>query len=198
MCQTACIFGLSTVFFSKQKSYVQDSILVQITPHRTHACALFFSLSVTFHPLHIHWLQMCERFCECPKSSHPCTMSLVGVPEFSAFPPVLASSTTALTGIRLVPCATPLWVDRLAIWPIRLETHFSPPEGDPIQEKGPSSGYPRFEIGPPNLPKEPIRTEDWAQKRPIPSFGCGRRPRASAVRRTLFHRQSSKSLFNIS
>ena len=39
-------------------------------------------------------------------------MSLLGVPEFSAFPPVLLSSLTPptpLTGIRLNPCATPLW-----------------------------------------------------------------------------------------
>ena len=40
------------------------------------------------------------------------TMSLLGVPEFSAFPPVFTSSTTTptpLTGIRLNPCVTPLW-----------------------------------------------------------------------------------------
>ena len=46
------------------------------------------------------------------QSSRPRTMSLLGVPEFSAFPPVLFSSTstpTPLTGVRLNPCASPLW-----------------------------------------------------------------------------------------
>ena len=33
----------------------------------------------------------------------------LGVPEFSAFPPVLSSSAALPTGIRLNPCATPLW-----------------------------------------------------------------------------------------
>ena len=39
-------------------------------------------------------------------------MSPLGVLEFSAFPPVLLSSTvppTPLIGIRVNPCATPLW-----------------------------------------------------------------------------------------
>ena len=36
-------------------------------------------------------------------------MSLLGVIEFSAFLPVLTSSMTPLIGIRLIPCATPLW-----------------------------------------------------------------------------------------
>ena len=39
-------------------------------------------------------------------------MSLLGVPEFTPFPPVCTSATTTptpLTGIRLDPCATPLW-----------------------------------------------------------------------------------------
>ena len=36
-------------------------------------------------------------------SSHPRTMSLLGVPEFPAFPPVLSSPKTLPTGIRLTP-----------------------------------------------------------------------------------------------
>ena len=94
---------------------------VQITPHRTHACA-HFSCCV---PHFAQFIQCtCIRqdvaaiLCVSPKSSHPRTMSLLGVPEFSAFPPVLLSSTTPptpLTGIRLNPCATPLWV--WTVWP---------------------------------------------------------------------------------
>ena len=62
-----------------------------------------------------------------PKSSHPCTMSLLGIPEFSAFPPFFSSSTTTLTETRLNPCATPPGVDRLAIWPIWLQTQIMSP-----------------------------------------------------------------------
>ena len=43
------------------------------------------------------------------KSSHPHSMSLQGVLEFSAFPAVFSSSTTLRTGIRLNQSATPLW-----------------------------------------------------------------------------------------
>ena len=70
----------------------------------------FFSLRLTFHPMHIHWLKMFVRFCVSLWNNPiraPCHS--LGVPEFSAFPPVLTPSTTPLTGIRLNPCATPLW-----------------------------------------------------------------------------------------
>ena len=81
--------------------------------------------------MHMHWLKMFERFCVSPpKPSHPCTVSLLGVPEFSAFPPVLPSSTTArtpLTGIRLNPCATPLWGGPSGHLPIRLQTQVMSP-----------------------------------------------------------------------
>ena len=49
-------------------------------------------------------------------------MSIMGVPEFSAFPPVLLSSTmppTPLTGIRLNPCA---------VWPIQLQKQVMEPK----------------------------------------------------------------------
>ena len=87
---------------------------MQITPHRTHACA-HFSRCVS----HLaHFIQCtcvgsrCLILCVSLKSSHPRTMSPLGVPQLSAFPPVMPSSTkppTALTGIGLNPCATPLW-----------------------------------------------------------------------------------------
>ena len=84
--------------------------VVQITPHRTHACA-HFSRCVS------HFAQ----FIQCTSIGSRCLsdsvclseiMPLLGVLQFSAFPPVLSSSTTTptpLTGIRLNPCATPLW-----------------------------------------------------------------------------------------
>ena len=66
-----------------------------------------------FIPMHLQWLKVFERsLCLSPKSSHPRTMSLLGVPKLSAFPSVLTSSTatpTPLTGIRLNLCTTPLW-----------------------------------------------------------------------------------------
>ena len=46
---------------------------------------------------------------------HPRTMSLLGVPEFSAFPHALTSSTLPLTGIRINPLRS--GVDRLAADP---------------------------------------------------------------------------------
>ena len=45
---------------------------VQITPHRTHASHIF-SLRVTLrtiHPMHLHWLEMFERFSVCLQN-HP-------------------------------------------------------------------------------------------------------------------------------
>ena len=86
---------------------------VQITPHRTHACAHFFRCVSHF----AQFIQctcigsrcLSDSLCVSPKSSHPRTISLLGVPEFSAFSLVFASSTTTLTGIRLHPCATRLW-----------------------------------------------------------------------------------------
>ena len=85
---------------------------VQITPHRTHACA-HFSRCVS------HFAQFIQRtcigsrclsdsLCVSPKSSHPRAISLLGVPEFSAFSLAFTSSTTTLTGNRLNPCATRL------------------------------------------------------------------------------------------
>ena len=90
---------------------------VQITPHRTHACAHFF---VACHfAQFVQWTCIGSRclrdsLCVSPKSSHPRTMSLLGVPEFSAFSLVFTSSTTTLTGIRRNPCATRLW---WTVWP---------------------------------------------------------------------------------
>ena len=52
---------------------------------------------------------MSDSVCVSLKSSHP---PLLGVPHFSAIPPVVPSSTTPptpLTGIRPNPCATPHW-----------------------------------------------------------------------------------------
>ena len=88
---------------------------VQITPHRTHAC-VHFSRCV----LHIAQFIQCTCIGSRYLSDSLCfskvipsaTMSLLGVPEFSVFFPVFTSSTatpTSLTGIRLNPCATPLW-----------------------------------------------------------------------------------------
>ena len=72
----------------------------------------FFSLRVsfrTFHPMRMHLAQdVWAILCVSERSSRPRTMSLLGVPEFSAFPPVFSSSATLPTGIRLNPCATPL------------------------------------------------------------------------------------------
>ena len=75
----------------------------------------FFSLRATLstiHPMHQHWLSVFERAFMCFSQVIPsATMSLLGVPEFTPLPPVFTSSTTTptLTGIRLNPCATPLW-----------------------------------------------------------------------------------------
>ena len=55
-------------------------------------------------------------------------MSLLGVPELSAFPPVLSSSTTLPTGIRINPCATPLWSGPSG--------HLSDPTSNPLFERG--------------------------------------------------------------
>ena len=51
-------------------------------------------------------------------------MSLLGVPEFSAFPLVLTSSSTTPTPLESDLTHAPLrsGVDRLAIWPIRLQS----------------------------------------------------------------------------
>ena len=79
---------------------------VQITPHRTHACALSFSLRAGHRTIHSNAPAFCSKIIP------SLTMSLLGAPEFSAFPSVLTSSTTTptrLTGISLNPCATPLW-----------------------------------------------------------------------------------------
>ena len=63
--------------------------IVQITPHR----------------VYLHWLKVFERSFVCFSKVIPfATMSLLGVPECTPFPPVFASSTatlTPLTGIRL-------------------------------------------------------------------------------------------------
>ena len=58
------------------------------------------------------------------------TMPLLGVPEFTSFLPVFASSATTptpLTGIRLTRARLRSGVDRLAIWPIRLQTQVMSP-----------------------------------------------------------------------
>ena len=106
---------------------------VQITPHRTHACAHFCRC---VPPLHfVHFIQCTcigSRYLSDPvcfsKVIPSATMSLLGVLEFTPFPLVFTSSTstpTSLTGIRLNPCATPLWggpSGDLAD-PILLQTH---------------------------------------------------------------------------
>ena len=103
----SCSF-ISHAAFCKQISRPDNSecrecdwVRVQITPHRTHACALFL---VACHISHISsnapasaqdvWAILCVS----PKSCHPHTVSLLGVLEFSAFPPVLSSSTTPPNG----------------------------------------------------------------------------------------------------
>ena len=80
------------------------------------AHAHIFSLRVslrTMHPMLLHWLKVFERSCVCFSKVIPsATVSHLGVPGFTPFPPVFTSSTatpTPQTGIRLNPCATPLW-----------------------------------------------------------------------------------------
>ena len=83
---------------------------VQTAPHRTHACAhVSRCVSQFIQCTCLGSRCLSNSLCVSPKSSHPRTMSLLGVPEFSAFPLVLTPSTTLLTGIRPNPCATALW-----------------------------------------------------------------------------------------
>ena len=75
-----------------------------------------FSLRATLRtvqPMHLNWLNVFQRSCVCSSKVVPAaTMSLLGVPEVTPFPPVCTWSTTTptpLTGIRPNPGATPLW-----------------------------------------------------------------------------------------
>ena len=84
----------------------------QITPHRTHARA-HFSRYVPHFAQFIQCTKVFERSFACFSKVIPsATMPLLGVPEFTSFLPVFALATTTptpRTGIRLNPCATPLW-----------------------------------------------------------------------------------------
>ena len=134
---------------------------VQITPHRAHACA-HFSRCVS------HFGQFIQCTCiglrclsdsVCPSKNHPIRAPCHSWVFLSSlfFPPVLPSSATPptpLTGIRLNPCATPLWAGSSAIWPIRLQTHVPDMQatdhqtravGDP--EADTSCGRPRVKSG---------------------------------------------------
>ena len=100
-----------TSFFGGAK----QGFAVQITPHRTHACA-HVSRCVPHFAQFIQCACIGSRYLSDPvcfsKVIPSATMSLLGVPEFSAFPPVFTLSTatpTPPTGIRLNPCATQLW-----------------------------------------------------------------------------------------
>ena len=108
----SCTFTSNVVFSQISRPDIWQ--MVQITPHRTHACAHFpvacyiSHISSTAHALA---QDVGAILCVSLNSSHPRTMSLLGVPEFSDFPFVLSSSATPptlLTEIRLNPCATPL------------------------------------------------------------------------------------------
>ena len=76
----------------------------------------FFSLRATLrtiHPMHLHWHEVFLRSCVCFSKGIPsASTSLLGVLEFTPFFLVFISVTTTptpLIGIRLNPCATPLW-----------------------------------------------------------------------------------------
>ena len=111
--QCSFCFPLSKFRVQTVSTVMNATVGVQISPRRTHPCA-HFSHCVRCDTSHTssNAPALSDSFCVFPKSSHPRTMSLLGVPDFLASPPVLTSSTTTptpLTGIRLNPCATPLW-----------------------------------------------------------------------------------------
>ena len=101
--------------------FVLGNSTAQITPHRTHACA-HFSLCVS------HFFQCTCIGSRCLSDSVSLSKikSLLGVPELSAFLPVLTSSTTSKTPVLLRS-----GVDRLATWPIRLQTQAMSPSSAP-------------------------------------------------------------------
>ena len=100
---------------------------VQITPHHTHTRALFLAARTTCD-LHV-WLKVLTSLCVSGKVISSLVMSLLNVPS-TPFPPVFSPSTTTptpLTGTRLNRVRLRSGVDRLAIWPIRLQTQVTSP-----------------------------------------------------------------------
>ena len=97
---------------------------VQRTPHRTHACAHFFvarHFSSNAHAFGSRCLSV--SVWSSLKSSDPRTMSLLGVIEFLCFPSCLDFVYDTADWNETYPvCDSALVWDRLAIWPIRLQT----------------------------------------------------------------------------
>ena len=95
-------------------SWTRRGVYRQYLTARTHAHIFLVACHFSHISSNAHALAQDVWAIQCVslKSSHPRTMSLLGVPEFSAFPPVLSLSAappTLLAGIRLNPCTTPLW-----------------------------------------------------------------------------------------